>query len=130
MANNYPAKNGGDFSVCWHDGNGVANKQSIIWREKVWGKLPLAKQVAGKNLNTELKESMISILFSYACLEAYINMVGKDKLGSGWSKFGVRCITLESKWRGISKKLVTVKLGKQHSVFKRDEEPFKSFLAG
>lgn len=36
-----------------------------------------AKKLDGKDIRTEIKESMISILFSCICLEAYINTIWK-----------------------------------------------------
>jgi len=90
----------------------------------------LAKQVAGKNIyknmKAEIKESMISILFSYTCLEAYINTVGKDRLGSDWQNYEGR--STEAKWIGVSNALVTEKLGKPHSIFNKSSVPFKAFL--
>jgi hypothetical protein len=90
----------------------------------------MAKQAAGNNIHkhmkAEIKESMISILFSYTCLEAYINTVGKDKLGSEWQRYENN--STEAKWKGVSRALATKKLGKPHSVFSDKEEPFKSFL--
>jgi hypothetical protein len=90
----------------------------------------LAKQVAGKDIykdmKAEIKESMISILFSYTCLEVYINTVGKDRLGSDWQKYEGG--STEAKWRGVSTALASKKLGKRHSIFNKSKEPFKSFL--
>lgn len=90
----------------------------------------LAKQVAGKDIHkdmkAEIKESMISILFSYTCLEAYINTVGKDRLGSDWQKY--EGSSTEAKWNGVSNALVTKKLGNSYSIFNKRKEPFKSFL--
>ncbi|MFC2022898.1 hypothetical protein ACFLTL_01905 [Chloroflexota bacterium] len=89
-----------------------------------------AKQAAGtdiqRNILPEIKESMISILFSYTCLEAYINTIGKDSLGTAWHNY--EGSSTEAKWRGVSKALATKKLGMLHSVFSSHKEPFKSFL--
>lgn len=87
----------------------------------------LAKMAAaGKDMNLEVKESMVSILFSYTCLEAYINTIGKDRLENEWQKYE-RSPT-DSKWRGVSNKLATKKQGKPWSVFNDGKDPFKSFL--
>jgi hypothetical protein len=90
----------------------------------------LAKQAAGmdihKNMNPEIKESMVSILFAYTCLEAYINTIGKDRLGSDWPRY--KASSTEAKWMGVSKALASKKSGKPNSVFNKGEEPFKSFL--
>lgn len=87
-----------------------------------------AKRLDGKDMRAEIKESMISILFSYTCLEAYINTVGEDKLGSDWVRFSGKRTTLESKWLGVSRELAATKSGRPHSMFNKKEEPFKSFL--
>ena len=88
----------------------------------------LAKQAAGKDIhkhmNLEIKESMISILFSYTCLEAYINTIGKDRLGSDWRE---RQSTAD-KWTGVSEALATKKHQRPYIVFSEKDEPFKSFL--
>lgn len=86
----------------------------------------LAKQVGGKDRISEIKESMISILFAYTCLEAYINTVGKDGLKKEWEKYETS--STETKWLGVSKSLATKKYGKPRSVFNKDKEPFKSFM--
>jgi hypothetical protein len=90
----------------------------------------LAKQAAGadinKNMNPEIKESMISILFAYTCLEAYINTIGKDKLGVDWPRYEDN--STEGKWLGVSKALATKKSGHISDVFNHGKEPFKSFL--
>ena len=73
---------------------------------------------------------MICILFCYTCLEAFINTVGKDKLGEIWEeKWGKKKRPeTEGKWMGVSNRLSTKKHRKPHSVFNNSEEPFKSFL--
>ena len=86
----------------------------------------LAKQVGGKDRLSEVKESMISILFAYTCLEAYINTVGKDGLRKEWEKYETS--STEAKWFGVSKRLATMKYGKSRSVFNKAKEPFKSFM--
>lgn len=90
----------------------------------------LAKQTAGmdihKNMNTEIKESMVSILFAYTCLEAYINTIGEDRLGSDWPRY--KANPTESKWKGVSNALASKKSGRLNSVFNKRKEPFKSFL--
>jgi len=89
----------------------------------------LAKQVASndiKDMPAETDKTMISILFSYTCLEAYINTIGEDILRHDWQRFKDKRI--EAKWRGVSNFLATKKFGKPHSVFSKDDEPFKSFL--
>ncbi len=89
-----------------------------------------AKQVVGddiqEHMDDEFGEAMISILFSYTCLEAYINTIGKDRLGDDWQRY--EGSSTEAKWEGVSKSLATKKLGKQHSVFSKNDEPFKLFL--
>lgn len=87
----------------------------------------IAKQVKGKGLAEELKASMVSILFAYTCLEAYINRVGRDKLGSRWADLEGKKTSTEAKWIKVSKDLARKKAGKQTSVFSRKKEPFKSF---
>ena len=86
----------------------------------------LAKKADGKDRNLEIKESMVSILFSYTCLEAYINAIGKDRLVGEWPKYERNPI--EAKWKGVSFKLATKKHGKPWSVFNDEKDPFKSFL--
>jgi hypothetical protein len=86
----------------------------------------LAKQAGGKDMILELKESMISILFAYTCLEAYINTVAKDGLKREWEKYEFS--STETKWLGVSKTLATKKHGKSWSVFSKSKEPFKSFM--
>lgn len=86
----------------------------------------LAKQVGGKDRISEVKESMISILFAYTCLEAYINTVGKDGLKKEWEKY--ESSSTETKWLGVSKYLATRKHGRSWSVFSKREEPFRSFM--
>ncbi|MFC2024485.1 hypothetical protein ACFLTJ_02775 [Chloroflexota bacterium] len=85
----------------------------------------IAKQLDGKDIKSELKESMISILFSYTCLEAYINAVGSDELGKDWVRFENN--NLESKWIGVARELATRKAGRIVSPFSDSKEPFKSF---
>jgi hypothetical protein len=86
----------------------------------------LAKKATGKDRNLEIKGSMISILFSFTCLEAYINAIGKDRLESEWQKYEGNPI--EAKWKGVSNWLATKKQGKPWSVFNDDKDPFESFL--
>lgn len=86
----------------------------------------LAKMVTSKDRNLEIKESMISILFSYTCLEAFINAIGKDRLVGEWQKYERNSI--EAKWKGVSKWLATKKHGTPWSVFNGEEDPFQSFL--
>jgi hypothetical protein len=86
----------------------------------------LAKRAGGKDRISEVKESMISILFAYTCLEAYINTVGKDGLKKEWGKYDLS--STETKWLGVSKNLATRKHGKPSSVFSKSKEPFKSFM--
>jgi hypothetical protein len=88
----------------------------------------IAKNIEGKDRKTETKEAMISILFAYTTLEAYINAVGTDNLGNEWSQNNMLQDSLESKWLNVSKSVATKKLGKQFSVFNKKREPFKSFL--
>ena len=85
-----------------------------------------AIKVDGKNEVEEIKHSMICILFCYTCLEAFINTVGKDRLGRIWDRY--RDSSTESKWMGVSNFLSSKKHGKPYSVFNKDKEPFKSFL--
>ena len=85
-----------------------------------------AKQVAGKVRNEEIKESMISILFSFTCLEAHINAIGRDRLGSDWQKY--EGSSVGDKWMGVSKRLASKKHGKSWDVFNKDKKPFASFL--
>jgi hypothetical protein len=86
----------------------------------------LAKQVGGRDKISEVKESMISILFAYTCLEAYINTVGMDGLWKEWKKYGKS--STQDKWLGVSRDLATKKYGKPRSVFNKHKEPFKSFV--
>jgi len=89
-----------------------------------------AMKVDGKNKNEEIKHSMICILFCYTCLEAFINTIGKDKLGNTWEeRWGENKESSTSdKWLGVSKLLASKKYAKQYSVFNKRKEPFKSFL--
>ena len=89
-----------------------------------------AIKVDGKNQAEEIKHSMICILFCYTCLEAFINTVGKDKLGQTWEeKWGKnKESSTGDKWLGVSKLLARKKHGKPYSVFNKSKEPFKSFL--
>jgi hypothetical protein len=84
-----------------------------------------SEEVSGKNQNEEIKFSMISILFSYTCLEAFINTIGKDMLGIEWSRFEGNPI--EGKWKGVSKFLASKKYGMSYSVFNNGQEPLSSF---
>jgi hypothetical protein len=86
----------------------------------------LAKKISGKARNEEIKESMISILFSFTCLEAYINAIGRDRLVGEWMKYEGNSI--EAKWMGVSKWLATKKHGTQTSVFHDHKNPFMAFL--
>ncbi len=88
----------------------------------------LAKRYAGKERKAETKESMISILFAYTCLEAYINAIGIDHLGKEWGNYSGKDTSPTSKWLGVSKWLASKKYEKRHSVFNQNKEPFKSFL--
>jgi hypothetical protein len=89
-----------------------------------------AMKVDGKNQAEEIQHSMICILFCYTCLEAFINTVGKDKLGQVWEgKWGkYKESSADDKWLGVSKELAGKKHGKSGSVFNKSKEPFKSFL--
>jgi len=89
-----------------------------------------AIKVDGKNQAEEIQHSMICILFCYTCLEAFINTVGKDKLGEIWEeKWGkYKESSADDKWLGVSKELAGKKHGKSDSVFNKSKEPFKSFL--
>jgi hypothetical protein len=93
-----------------------------------------AKKAAGadihKNMNLEIKESMVCILFAYTCLEAYINTIGKDRLGSDWLYYERerKHKPIKTKWIGVSNYLATKKSGKPSSVFSEKTELFKSFL--
>ena len=89
-----------------------------------------AMRADGKNQDEEIKHSMICILFCYTCLEAFINTIGKDKLGQTWEeKWGENKESSSGdKWLGVSKLLASKKQGKPYSVFNRGKEPFKSFL--
>ena len=112
----------------------TANIPTVVMRKELYTLMyELAKQhrdeaikVDGKNQLEEIKHSMISILFSYTCLEAFINTVGKDKLGTIWDTY--KGASTESKWIGVSNFLATKKHGKPYSVFNKKEQPFKSFL--
>jgi len=79
-------------------------------------------------MKNEIDESMISLLFSYTCLEAYINTIGMDRLGKDWTRYEGKNISTEAKWIGISNALASKKYGKPYSIFKKRLEPFKSFL--
>ena len=89
-----------------------------------------AIEVDGKNEAEEIKHSMICVLFCYTCLEAFINTIGKDKLGEEWEeKWGkYRRSPTEGKWMGVSQSLSRKKHGKPSPVFSKSGEPFKSFL--
>lgn len=76
----------------------------------------LANRVVGDD---KIKESMISIFFSYTCLEAFINAIGRDRLAIDWEKDKRGLV---KKWQDVSSAL-----GKKE-VFKTTEEPLKSFL--
>ena len=86
----------------------------------------LANYVVGKDRRIEIKESMIAILFAYTCLEAYINAIGIDRLGTDWQRYSWD--PLDKKWKRVSRWLTSKKYGRTHSVFYKREEPFKSFL--
>ncbi len=86
-----------------------------------------AIKVDGKNQAEEIQHSMICILFCYTCLEAFINTVGKDKLGEIWGE--IKKNSTESKWMTVSNFLSNKKHGKPYSVFNKSKEPFKSFLS-
>src|SRR4030043_654648 len=66
-----------------------------------------ATKVDGKDQAEEIKHSMIRILFCYTCLEAFINTVGKDKLGRIWDeKWGRnKKSSPDDKWLGLSQLL-------------------------
>ena len=89
----------------------------------------LAKQVTGRNLNIdmpiEIKESMISIVFAYTCLEAYINTIGRDQLD--WSSEKLKKESIAKKWKDIAKGLAEKRTGDEKDIFNEDEEPFNSF---
>jgi hypothetical protein len=85
-----------------------------------------ADEMSGKNQNEEIKFSMISILFSYTCLEAFINTIGKDKLDKDWHNYENN--STESKWMGVSKFLASKKYGELCSIFNKGKEPFSSFI--
>lgn len=86
-----------------------------------------ANSLNGKNQNEEIESSMVSILFCYTCLEAFINTIGKDKLKSEeWAKY--EDASTEGKWMGISNKLASKKYETKSSIFSNNKEPFKSFL--
>lgn len=89
-----------------------------------------AIKVDGINQAEEIKHSMTCILFCYTCLEAFINTVGKDKLGQTWEeKWGKnKESSTGDKWLGVSKLLASKKHGKTYSVFNKSKEPFTSFL--
>jgi hypothetical protein len=85
-----------------------------------------SKALDQKDARMEAKESMISIIFTFTCLEAYINTVGIDNLGEAWDNF--KDNPPKSKWIGVSNRLYLIKFGKKRNIFKAGEEPFKSFL--
>jgi hypothetical protein len=90
----------------------------------------LAKIVSNENIinmKTEIKEAMISILFSYTCLEAFINIIGKDYLKSKWEEIEKTKTTTQRKWMYVSDSLSEAKNGRKHSIFNIKKEPFKSF---
>ncbi len=78
------------------------------------------------HMNAEIKEAMVSILFAYTCLEAYVNVVGKDRLGPDWLRYEGN--STEAKWIGVSNALASKKSGRPTTVFSKDKEPFRSFL--
>lgn len=109
---------------------GLTDTVGIQVRAAMYNRMfDIAKQLEGKNRVLETKESMISILFAYTTLEAYINAIGTDFLDSVWSQTNKINDPLDSKWLTVSKKLASKKLGREYSVFNKDKEPFKSFLA-
>jgi len=86
----------------------------------------LAKRIAGKDRSAEVKESLISVVFAYTCLEAYINSLGRDKLA--WTSEKLKATNLESKWQHIPDILAEKAKGRIFSVYNKRNEPFKSFL--
>jgi hypothetical protein len=83
----------------------------------------LAKEAMGADINTdmplEIKESMISIFFTCACLETYINKIGRDSLNMDTAELGKRISPVE-KWKNFSKELA------HKDVFADNEEPLSS----
>jgi hypothetical protein len=92
----------------------------------------LAKQVTGRNPNkdmpVEMKEAMISMLFAYTCLEAYINRIGHDELGINWNDNKHKNYSLRKKWEEVPKELLRKTTGEVADVFVENKEPFKSFI--
>jgi hypothetical protein len=88
----------------------------------------LANQASSrKDIRMEIKESMISILFSYTCLEAYLNALGKDRLGSEWNEIEHdKRISLESKLKLVSSRLATQQMGRRCSIFSKKDQLLKS----
>jgi hypothetical protein len=79
----------------------------------------LAKKVTGrdtsKDMPVEIKESMIGIIFAYTCLEAYINVMGKDQFGGGWQSY--ENANIVSKWKGLTNYLMKRETGKIRDIY-------------
>ena len=82
-----------------------------------------AKALDGEDQRKEAKEAMISIMFAYTCLEAYINTVGIDNLGEDWNEF--KGTSTWKKWLEIPAELARRKLDKTKEEFSEDEAPLK-----
>lgn len=83
----------------------------------------LAKLVEGKNIKAEIKESMISIIFAYTCLEAFINALGVDTLADGYN-YNWEPLT---KWNKVGHALTKEPLKASMPIFSLEEKPFSSF---
>ena len=79
----------------------------------------LAKKVTGRNatkdMPIEIRESMISIVFAYTCLQAYINVIGKDNLSSSWESYEDASIV--SKWKGVTNWIMKRRFGKIRDIY-------------
>jgi hypothetical protein len=69
---------------------------------------------------------MISVLFAFTCLDAYINSVGKDNLEPDWQNY--EKASPEGKWKGVTSAYAEKVLGRRRAIFNKSKEPFKSFL--
>lgn len=88
----------------------------------------LAKRYAGKEGKVEIKESMISILFAYTYLEAYINAIGIDHLGTEWQKPKYKKASTVDKWKDVSRILSSNQPESRYTVFCKNKEPMKSLV--
>ena len=84
-----------------------------------------ALQVDGKNMREEIEHSMISMLFAYTCLEAFINAIAADRTDLSFGKK----TGIESKLVSVSEHLATRKHGRRLSPFNKSSQLLESLRA-